>query len=460
MRRLPSSPRRAERPLTIHPPAIRRLVAVLAVVAGALLLGPVSVSPATAAPAQENGPEAEPGTVEVIEVSGLLDPILVDFVMRSIDEAEESAAVALVLQLNSPGSVVDAELLTELGREMTESTVPVTVWIGPSGAKARGGAAEIALLGADIGMAPGTSIGAVGSPRLPEGEFGAAFDAARVVLRGRTYDDDIAVEDGAELPEDQAVIDRLAPTVGLFINDLDGFVTEEATGEDGRAIREPVTATRFSQLPLPSQLLHTAASPAVAYLLLIVGMGLILFEFFTAGVGVAAAVAVLCLLPAGYGLGVLPVRVWALAMLIASVLAFAVDIQTGVPRVWTGIGFVLFAVGTLWLFDGDGVNLSWITLLVAFVGVPVAILAGMPAMVRTRFSTPTIGREWMVGHEGRAVGAVDPDGTVLIRDALWRARVNRATPVAAGEPVRVVGLEGPVLEVEPLEGAARDYRER
>ena len=66
-----------------------------------------------------------------------------------------------------------------------------------------------------------------------------------------------------------------------------------------------------------------------------------------------------------------------------------------------------------------------------------AMLAGMPAMVRSRFSTPTIGREWMIGEEGVAATAVDPDGTVLVRDAPWRARTNRATPIADGDPVRV-----------------------
>jgi membrane-bound serine protease (ClpP class) len=86
------------------------------------------------------------------------------------------------------------------------------------------------------------------------------------------------------------------------------------------------------------------------------------------------------------------------------------------------------------------------------------MLGGMPTMVRTRFSTPTIGREWMVGEEGEAVAAVDPDGVVEIRGALWRARTNRATPLAAGDPVRVVEVDGLLLEVEPLEGAAKDYR--
>jgi membrane-bound serine protease (ClpP class) len=433
----------------------RRLVAALALVAGVLMAAFTSGGPASAAPVQDDpdpGNRAEPavGTVEVIEVSGLLDPILVDFVQRSIADAEASEAVALVLQLNSPGSVVDDERLTELARAMADASVPVTVWIGPSGAKATGGAAEIALLGVDVGMAPGTRIGNIGTPRLPDPEFGGRPDAVAERLADRTYDDEQAVDEG--------LVDRLAPTVGLFISDIDGFETEEVENEEGEVVREPVTGTRFSQLSLPSQLLHTAASPAVAYLLLVLGMGLVLFEFFTAGVGVAAVVAVMCLLPAGYGLGVLPVRGWALGLMVVSMFAFAVDVQTGVPRFWTGVGFALFMVGTFWLFDG--VDLSWITLLVVFAGVPVAVLAGMPAMVRTRFSTPTIGREWMVGELGRAVGDVDPDGTVLIREALWRARVNRATPVVAGDPVRVIGLDGPVLEVEPEEGAARDYRER
>jgi membrane-bound serine protease (ClpP class) len=84
----------------------------------------------------------------------------------------------------------------------------------------------------------------------------------------------------------------------------------------------------------------------------------------------------------------------------------------------------------------------------------------MPSMVRTRFSTPTIGREWMVGEMGRAVTAVSPDGVVQIRDALWRASTNRATPIDELDRVRVVGIDGLVLEVEPEKGGARDYRER
>jgi membrane-bound serine protease (ClpP class) len=103
---------------------------------------------------------------------------------------------------------------------------------------------------------------------------------------------------------------------------------------------------------------------------------------------------------------------------------------------------------------------SWITLLAAFVGMTLAMYAGMPTMVRTRFSTPTIGREWMIGELGEARTDIAPDGVITLRDAPWRARTNRATPIHQHERARVVAIEGLVLEVEPEGGGARDYRER
>jgi membrane-bound serine protease (ClpP class) len=249
----------------------------------------------------------------------------------------------------------------------------------------------------------------------------------------------------------------MAPTIGDLIVDLPGVVTREVVIE-GETRLEPVTTVRFSQLPLFESLLHAVASPAVAYLLLTVGMALLIFELFTAGVGVAGGIAAGSLVLGCYGLAWLPVRWWALALLVVSMVAFTIDVQTGVPRVWTGIGMALYIVGSLWLYDG--VSMSWITLTVAIIGVALTFFSGIPSMVRTRFATPTIGREWMVGEMGRAVTDVSPDGVVQVRGAQWRATTNRATPIDQLDPVRVVGIDGLVLEVEPEEGGARDYRER
>ncbi len=389
-------------------------------VLGAVL---VAAGPATAAFAQDDAPSTQ---VDVVEVSGYLDPVLVDFVHSAIDAAEDEGALSLVLQLNSPGSAVADADLRDLIDAVESSSVPVTTWVGPSDSRALGGAAELAFATTEIGMAPGTRIGDVpGDPHV--------------------YDDEEAVEEG--------VVDRSAPTVGLFVNDLPGFETEQVEGDT-----EPVTETHFGQLPLSSQIFHTAASPAVAYLFFVLGMGLIIFELYTAGVGVAGVIAAALFVFGAYGLATLPARGWAVALLVVSMVAFAVDVQTGVPRFWTGVGFITFAVGTLFLYDGP--ELSWITLVGTFAALAVAVLAGMPAMVRTRFSTPTIGREWMIGEEGEAVTAVDPDGTVRVRDALWRARTNRATPLATGDAVVVAGLDGLVLEVESTDPERRPKEHR
>jgi len=186
------------------------------------------------------------------------------------------------------------------------------------------------------------------------------------------------------------------------------------------------------------------------------------FEFFTAGVGIAGAVGAVCTVLAFTGLAVLPTRPWAVVLIALAMLAFAIDVQVGIPRFWTGVGIVLVVVASWFLFEpvpGSSMRPSWLALLAGVGGISLTFIVGMPSMVRTRFATPTVGREWMIGKEGTAVEPVDPDGLVEVGSATWRARTNRATPIAAGDPIRVAAIDGVTLDVEPIEGAARDYRE-
>ena len=396
----------------------------------------MSVGPAAAGGSRSGGDD--PGVVKVLKISGLLDPILVSFLEDEIQAAEQEGLVALVLQLNSEGATVSDERLDRLVDSLEASSVPVAVWVGPSGSSA-GDEATRLVAAADVS----------GVPRGSRVEVTEAL-AEGVDLGGETS---IGEDVGSELAVELGLVDNAAPIIGEFILDLEGV--ESRRGESGR---EPVTQVRFGQLGLVDQLFHTVASPPVAYLLFVIGASLLVFELYTAGVGVAGMVGAGCLVLAAYGIAVLPVNTWAVVVLGLAFVAFAVDVQTGVPRFWTGVGTIALVVGSVALFE-DGPP-SWITLLAGIGGTLLAMLGGMPAMVRTRFSTPTIGRDWMIGETGRAVAAVDPDGVVTVRDAPWRAHTNRATPVAAGDEVRVVAIDGLVLEVEPLEGAARDHRDR
>jgi membrane-bound serine protease (ClpP class) len=256
------------------------------------------------------------------------------------------------------------------------------------------------------------------------------------------------------------------PTMLNMVNLLDGQVLDGVTldtaqpGDDGTM---QATAAIFSKLNLFDAMMHTVAGTNMAYLLFVIGLALLVFEFFTAGVGIAGSAGAVCTLLGCYGLAELPARPWAVGCIVASMVAFAVDVQVGLPRFWTAVGMVLFAIGSWFLYrplPSVELRVGWLTLIVGIVGVALAFVVGMPSMVRTRFATPTIGREWLLGEMGTATTSLSPDGVVLVAGARWRARTNRATPVAAGAPIRVVGIDGVTLDVEPQEGGARDYRER
>lgn len=380
--------------------------------------------------------------MSVVEVDGLVDPVLVQLVEDQVAAADEACALALVLQFDSGGGVVSEREMDDLAATVADSPVPVGVWIGPSGSKATGDAVRLVAAADLTGVAPGSSI-----------EVTPALVEARGLEPGGLGNVDIGDRVGHERAVDLDLVDTDAPTILEFVVQLEGFETEVVDGQ-----RQPVTDVTFGGLSIVGQLMHTVASPAVAYLLFTIGLALLLFELFTAGVGLAGMVGAGSLVLGCYGLAVLPTRPLGVALLLFAMFGYGVDVQTGVPRAWSGIATASFVLGSLVLFDG--VSVSWVTLVVAILGMTLAMVAGMPTMVRSRFSTPTIGRDWMIGEMGSARTDIDPDGVITLRDAPWRARTNRATPIRKDEPARVVAIEGLVLEVEPEEGAARDYRER
>ena len=414
----------------------------LAIGLGALVIGAalVLVSPTSAGASDSGGvAAADSDVVDVVEVSGFLDGIMATFIERSIDKASSKGSLGLVLQVNSPLATVDDERLDELAARIRASDVPVSMWVGPSGAVAKGAVGQLAGVVSDLAVAPGSELGDLGPLVVPAAYLAEPFADAYPLMRDRAISSAEAIELG---------LAREAPTLGFFVIDLPGFETEiDASGDE--PVRVPVSRVRFAKLSLIDQFMHTAASPALAYLLLLAGAGLLVFELYTAGVGIAGGVGALSFLLGCYGLAALPTRGWAVALLLVAMFGYAVDIQTGVPRVWTVIATVCLTVGSLTLFSG--VSLSWVTLLAGILGVTAGMVTGMPAMVRTRFGTPMIGREWMIGACGIARDAVDPDGVVVIDGAPWRARTQRATPISDGDPIRVMSLEGLILTVEPAD---------
>ncbi|MEM7287251.1 MAG: NfeD family protein [Actinomycetota bacterium] len=438
---------------------VRFLAAVGAV---AIFLG-VLVTPATAQDGELDPAVEAAGFVEIFEVSGLLDDVLAAAIEDAVRGVNSDGARGLVLQVNSKQAVVSDERLNELAALIAESPVPVSVWVGPSGSRAAGKVAQLVGVADSVGVAIGARLGDTGEQALDTGRFGEVWGDNQALLEDTdlTWEQAIDVgivacdlvdvdELGNPLTPEQSLARCANPTIGDFLVAQEFFDSRvDSSGDEPRL--EPLTRVRFRGLSLLDQLMHTVASPPVAYLLLVIGLGLLVFEFYSIGIGIAGVIGAVFLALGGYGVAALPFRTWALVLIVLAFVAFSIDVQTAVPRAWTAIGMVLFVIGTLFFYPESDVAMSWIPMTVAILGIGVVMYRGMPIMVRGRFATTAIPRDFLIDEVGTVVDAGDGDdpATVQVRDSHWRGR-SEAT-LAADDEVVVTGVDGLVLEVAPRE---------
>ncbi len=422
---------------------MRRLLFVLLVLAAAL---------SAAVPAR--GAE---GHIDVVQVEGMIDPVVADLITDSVRRAEDSGATLVILQVDSQGAL-DVDPAPIL-RRVERSSVPVAVWIGPAKAHARGAAAAMFLLADVKAISPGAKVGPTHPLRLdrPGVKAGVSVRGAGVPVLPERLRGQEAVDAG--------VADFLAPTLGDLIVGLNGREVEMPGGtvtlatakviqtDDGPRQTASVPV-RFVKLATLAGVQHSLTSPAVAYLLLVVGLALIIFEFFTVGVGLATLTGAIALAGAFFGFSHLPANWWAVALIFLSAFGFAVDVQAGHLGFWTGVGVLGLAVGSLGLFGGSSLLDAplWLVILLV-VGQTVFMLGIMTIAVRNRFAVPTVGRDSMIGEVGEAHTDIDPDGVVLVHGAPWRAHTRRGRPVMAGGAVKVIAVDQLVLEVEGAESA-------
>jgi membrane-bound serine protease (ClpP class) len=432
-----------------------------------VILFSVALSWAAAAGASEAAQSPEPH-MDVVQVQGAIDPVVARLIKDSIERAQTNGATLVILQVDSHGALdTDPVALVDA---VYASKVPVAVWIGPGKSAARGAAAGLAAAASFSAAAPNARLGPAQPFRLDSGArvsySRVSTDPARDGRITRRLDG-LADQrlSGAKAAE-AGLVDAVAPTLGDLIIALNGKGVPTAAGsvrlttarqvdtKDGprQTVDQPV---RFIKPGTFENVQHSLTSPSVVFLLLIVGLGLMVFEFFTMGIGLAGATGALSVAGALYGASHLPVTWWALGLLVISTFGFAVDVQAGHQGFWTGIGVVGLLAGAFMLFGGSSaldVPLWLVALMV--VGQIVFMLGGMTVAVRNRFSIPTVGRDSMIGELGEARTELNPDGVVTVRGAPWRARTYRGRPVSPGGAVRVVAVDRLVLEVEPGDAPA------
>ena len=405
-------------------------------------------------------------TLDVVSVEGVIDPTIAGYLKAKLTTAEEDGVHAVVLQLDTPGGL-DVSM-REIIQQILDSDVPVVVWVAPRGARAAS-AGTFITYAADLAyMAEATELGAATPIDLSGSDLSTKVvnDAAAYIRSLAQANDrneefaEAAVREGASITAEEAaeigVVNGLASSLGDLLRAMDGqtvttngsTVTLETWSEADNA---PSVIYRFQDMNVLQRLLHAVTSPEIAYLLLLVGFFGIIFELYNPGIGLAGILGAICLLLGFYGLSVLPTNWVGVLLITIAVVAFIVDLQIAGFGIWTIGGAAALVGGGLILFSGadDALAVSPWAIVAAVIGSLVFFVSVMTAALRVRLRRPVTGQESIVGTVGEAQTDIAPEGMVLSKGMLWKARTME-TGIAAGSKVEVKATEGLVLLVEPL----------
>jgi membrane-bound serine protease (ClpP class) len=415
---------------------------------------------------------AQDGTkiVDVIELEGIIDPSAADYLRGRLAAAEDGDVHAAIIKLDTPGGL-DVSMRAII-RDILDSDVPVVVWIAPPGARAASAGTFIAYAANLVYMAESTEIGAA-SPVNLGGEQSdtltakvtndaSAFIRELAITRHRNAEwAEQAVRNASSIGATEAVDINVATGVASSLRDLlqamDGKTVEVADGSSrtletwNEAEDVPAATIRFQQMNVLQLLLHTITNPEIAYFLVLVGLFGVIFELYNPGIGLAGILGGVSLLLGLYSLSVLPTNWAGLFLIVLAVIFFVVDLQVAGLGVFTAGGVVALVAGALLLFAGASPELA---LSPVAVGVSVVVTlaffsAVLTAALRVRLRRPITGEEAIVGTYGEAKTDIAPEGTVMTKGTLWRARTME-TAIEAGSQVRIMATEGLVLLVEPV----------
>ena len=423
--------------------------------------------------------QAAPAPVALVSVEGAIGPATADFVSRSLARAAKDGAPLVVLRLNTPGGLDSS--MRDIIRDILASPVPVAAWVGPAGARAASAGTFILYASHVAAMAPATNLGAAspvaigGMPdaakpepsgkdakqrAAPVGDTmmrkvtndASAYIRSLAQLRGRNADwAERAVREAVSLSAQEAlklkVVDLLADDVAQLLGRLDGRKLEVqgkvrvlGTADVAATAFEPDWRTRF---------LGTITNPTIAYVLLLLGIYAIIFEFSNPGLVLPGVAGTIALLIAMYALHLLPVSYAGLALILFGI-AFMVA-EVFLPAFGSlGIGgLIAFVVGSVILIDTDvpgfGVPIGLIAGVAAASAAFLIVVVGMAVGARRR---PVVsGREAMVGSPGEVLYDFEGEGWARVQSETWR--VTSSSSMKAGQRVRVAAINGLVLEVRP-----------
>lgn len=411
------------------------------------------------------GADSQSPVFKVISLEGVITSPSAKYVADSIEEAQKEGAEGLIILLDTPGGLDTA--MRDIAKSILNAPLPVIVYVSPSGARAASAGVIITQAAHIAAMAPGTNIGAAHPVAIGIGGSGemdktmsekiendaAAYARSIAKTRGRSEEwAEKAVRKSESITADEAlrlrVIDVVAPDIEKLLAAIDQREVTVAGTKKKISAAHAVTDTK--KPGMRQGILAAISNPNIAYLLLLIGLAGLYFEFSTPGAILPGVVGGISLLLAFYGLSTLPVSYTGVLLILFSIILFIAEIKVMSHGMLAVAGVVSLALGSFMLFDTPepALRIS-LQVLIPAVGLAslffiVVIWLAVKAQMRRHYS----GSESMEGGMGEAATAIDGEGKVFFQGEYWTAKSAEFIP--KGAKVRVKSVEGLNLAVEEV----------
>ena len=405
-------------------------------------------------------------TVHRIIINGVINPVATEYIVKSIEKAENEEVELLLIEIDTPGGLMES--MHRIIKAIQSSDIPVAVYVAPSGSRAGSAGVYITYAAHIAAMAPSTNIGSAhpvfggGSGEmdstttetLMEKVVNDAVAKIKAVAkaRGRNVEwAEKAVRESANITETEAlklnVIEYIVPSADSLLAVLDG---KEITMDDGKVKQlKTRNATVITyEMSWRQRLLDTITNPNIAYILMMVGMAGIMLEIYNPGSilpGVAGGVSLILAL---YAMQTLPVNYAGLLLIIFAIVLFLLEIKIPSFGLLSIGGVISMVMGSIMLFDSElpFMRIAWEVIVVVVTLTVLFFVFAIGMAIRTHRKKPTTGQQGMVGETGEVYKKLDLDGTVIIHGEYWKATSDAS--INKGQKVKVIECDDKHLTIK------------